>query len=96
MKRRKSKEESKEHWVGIDVSKATFDAAMAEPEQRFPSTPIRALPWEEFPRTRRGVVKFLAWLDALVPGENIRVVMEATGQYSIDLTAWLTEKTSVR
>ena len=92
MKRRKSKVDSKEHWVGIDVSKATFDAALAEPEQRFPSTPIRALPWDSFPRTLKGVNAFLVWLDALAPGENVRVVMEATGQYSIDLTAWLTEK----
>ena len=51
------------HWVGLDVSKATFDAALALWDQRFPSTPVRALPWRTFPRTREGV----AW-KTLRPG----------------------------
>jgi len=78
-----------EHWVGLDVSKGTFDAALALSEQRYPCTPLRALPWRTFPRTRRGVRSFLAWLDKLAPGKNVRVVMEATGQYSVELTTWL-------
>ena len=42
------------HWVGLDVSKKTFDAALAWSNQRFPSTPVRELPWRAFPRTRAG------------------------------------------
>ena len=82
MKSTKRRNESKDYWVGLDVSKQTFDAALAGPEQRFPSTPVRALPWKAFPRTREGVVAFLAWLDEQVLKRRARVVMEATGKYS--------------
>jgi len=78
-----------EHWVGLDVSKATFDAALALSDQRFPSTPVRALPWKAFPRTREGVAAFLAWLNEQVPKAKVRVIMEATGKYSVELTTWL-------
>jgi len=92
MKHAELKEESNEYWVGLDVSKQTFDAAIAGPQQRFPSTPLRALPWKAFPRTREGVAAFLIWLDERVPRRKARVVMEATGKYSIELTAWLLAK----
>jgi len=78
--------------VGLDVSKATFDAAVAGPDQRFPSTLLRALPWKAFPRTRAGVRLFLRWLKeqtSQYEHEGVRVVMEATGQYSVELTTWL-------
>ena len=87
--RNRERRNSEEHWVGLDVSKATFDAALALSDQRFPSTPIRTLPWKPFPRTREGVVAFLAWLDEQVSGRKVRVVMEATGKYSVELTAWM-------
>ena len=80
------------HWVGLDVSKKTFDAALARSNQRFPSTPVRELPWRAFPRTRAGAGAFLLWLDELLPmsqREAVRVVMESTGQYSVELAAWL-------
>lgn len=86
--------EAVEHWVGLDVSKRTFDAALAGPEQRYPRTPLRALPWRAFPRTRRGVRSFLAWVDEQVQGKSVRVVMEATGQYSVELTTWLLARRS--
>ena len=92
MKKTKWKDESTEYWVGLDVSKLTFDAALASSEQRFPSTPVRALPWKSFPRTRQGVVTFLAWLDERAPRRKARVIMEATGQYSVELTTWLLAK----
>ena len=94
MKKTEWKEESREYWVGLDVSKRTFDAALAGPQQRFPSTPLRALPWKTFPRTRPGVVSFLAWVNEQVPKRKVRVVMEATGQYSVELTTWLLTKRS--
>ena len=97
MKNAKRRNESTEYWVGIDVSKQTFDAALAGPEQRFPNTPLRTLPWKAFPRTREGVVAFLAWLDEYVPKRTVRVIMEATGRYSIELTSWLlTKRPSLR
>jgi transposase len=83
------KRNREEHWVGLDVSKATFDAALALSDQRFPSTPVRALPWEAFPRSREGVAAFSAWLSEQAPRAKIRVVMEATGKYSVELTTWL-------
>ena len=83
------KEKGKDYWVGLDVSKRCFDAAVASPDQRFPSTRLRSLPWRTFPRTRQRVVEFLAWIDEHAPRGNTRVVMEATGRYSIELTTWL-------
>ena len=82
------------HWVGLDVSKATFDAALALWDQRFPSTPVRALPWRTFPRTREGVAAFLVWLNEHVPKAKVRVIMEATGKYSVELTTWLLARRS--
>jgi transposase len=81
-----------DHWVGLDVSKRTFDAAVASPDQRYPRTPLRALPWKSFPRTRAGVAAFLAWLDEQAPRREARVVMEATGRYSVELASWLLAK----
>ena len=86
------KRNREEHWVGLDVSKRTFDAALALSDQRFPSTPVRALPWKAFARTREGVVAFLAWLNEQAPKEKVRVIMEATGKYSVELTTWLLAK----
>ncbi len=80
------------HWVGLDVSKRTFDAALALSDQHFPSTPIRALPWKAFPRTREGVAAFVSWLNEQVPKAKVRVIMEATGKYSVELTSWLLAK----
>jgi len=42
MKKTEWKDESREFWVELDVSKQTFDAALAAPKQRFPATPVRA------------------------------------------------------
>ncbi len=43
MKSQNEQRSEEARWVGMDVSKRTFDAALAGPEQRFPSTPLRAL-----------------------------------------------------
>ena len=48
-----------EHWVGSEVSKGTFNDPLALSNQRFPSTPLWALPWKAFPRRRAGVATFL-------------------------------------
>lgn len=82
------------HWIGVDVSKKFFDAALAQISQRFPSTPLRDLPWRRFERTEQGVQDFLRWLSTMTAEEDEaapRIVMEATGDYSVELTAWLTK-----
>lgn len=80
----------KSNWVGMDVSKATFDAALVRFHQHYPDTALRLIPADTFERTRQGVTRFLQWLDALdVNPHEVRVVMEATGNYSTELATWL-------
>lgn len=82
-------------WIGIDVAKKTFDAALVGPGQRYQPGVLRGVPVDTFARDRQGVQKFLAWMKALVADHpqppQVRVVMEATGMYSVELTAWLCE-----
>jgi len=81
------------HWVGLDVAKNTFDAALVLPHQHFPSTPLHKIPTRKFKRTPEGVTKLLTWLDQKCPDhDNVRVIMEATGNYSPELALWLIEQ----
>jgi transposase len=84
------------HWVGVDVAKKTFDAALVRPGQKYPMSPLSSIPVEEFARTPAGVTSFLRWLDACLTDDErlrpVRVVMEATGRYSTELAAWMTEQ----
>jgi transposase len=85
-----------EYWVGADVAKETFDAALVRPGQHYPSTPLREVPVATFARSIDGVKEFLSWLadrlrDVSTP-VSVRMVMEATGSYSVELTGWLNEK----
>lgn len=78
------------HWVGADVAKSTFDAALVRCDQHYPDTPLRAIPARTFERSSQGVQAFFSWLDAQgVDDENVRVVMEATGNYSTELAVWM-------
>lgn len=78
------------HWVGMDVSKDSFDASFVRRDQHFPDTELREIPTRNFKRSPEGVQAFLDWLDTQEEqGEEVRVVMEATGKYSTDLTVWL-------
>lgn len=83
-------------WVGADVSKKTFDAALVRPGQHYPSTPLREIPVATFARSAQGVHEFLAWLAGRLRGVSspvsVRMVMEATGSYSMELTGWLNER----
>jgi len=83
------------HWVGVDVAKKTFDAALVRDGQKWSSTPMASVPVRSFARTREGVGEFLVWLDTLVRDGDTpctaRVVMEATGRYSTELAVWMTE-----
>lgn len=83
------------HWVGIDVSKKTFDAALALSGQRFPSTPLRDVTWKSFPRTSTGTDAFVKWIDELIvkqPSKTVGLVMEATGRYSVELAELLVKR----
>lgn len=90
--------EQKKHWVGIDVSKKTFDAAIVFYGQHYFQAQMREVPVLAFARSVQGVEQFLEWLDRLTErhGEldqsNVRVVMESTGKYSIELSAWLVKQ----
>ncbi|MCX7016378.1 MAG: transposase [Candidatus Sumerlaeota bacterium] len=80
---------------GLDVAKATFDAALWLPLAPGAVREQHEMPAAAFPRTRQGVRQFLAWMDAIlarhvtVPLTAIRMVMEATGRYSVELAVWL-------
>lgn len=84
-------------WCGLDVSKATFDAALHLPSPNGRARDLRDLPAHTFDRTPEGVRQFLAWADAHLapyappdrPRPVVRVAMEATGRYSIELAVWL-------
>ena len=52
------------HWVGTDVAKSTFDAALVRCDQHYPDTPLREIPACTFERSSKGVQAFLSWLDA--------------------------------
>lgn len=82
-------------WVGCDVAKDTFEVSLAT------SANIKDFPTASFERSRVGVLEFLKWADKELLCRNLRdyglrVVMEATGKYSITLTSWmLTERHEV-
>lgn len=70
-------------WVGVDVSKATFDVAFAPPGAR------KAL-HRQFPRSRDGCLACLDWVNGQIPAEEgATFVMEATAGYSREMALWL-------
>jgi len=84
-------------WSGVDVAKETFDAAVWRPGAPARGWALRTVPKQTFARTQDGVRQFLAWLDEVVapfcaeqgPAPTVRVVMEATGSFSVELTIWM-------
>jgi transposase len=80
------------YWIGMDVAAETFDAAVVSPNTRVNATTFKQLPTRTFDRTGAGVKECLTWLRAQLPAQTplpARVIMEATGIYSIELTAQL-------
>jgi transposase len=79
--------------LGLDVAKATFDAAFVPRERAGTGTPATSLPAASFPRTPEGVAQLKVWLGTVrakdAKKDPVRVVMEATGAYSVELAAWL-------
>lgn len=76
-------------WVGLDVSKRTFEAAVHPPWRPGFPVPFGDLKRRGFPRTRQGVAELAVWLDGLKLEGGMRAVMEATGMYSVELAAWM-------
>jgi len=79
-------------WCGIDVSKPFFDVALVI-DQSFEGLP--KIPSARFKRTRAGVKGFFHWLtDQLresLDTDQVGLVMESTGPYSLELYGFLTE-----
>lgn len=71
---------SPQPWLGIDVSKATFDAAIVTP---------RGFARSKFPRDKAGARGCLGWARQQLAGIPFACVMEATGGYSKQLACWL-------
>ena len=83
------------HWVGMDVSKTYFDAALLSwPDQETGSS-LRTMPAKQFPRTKHGAARFVRWLEELlglgIDAIETRLIMESTGKYSTALAQWLME-----
>lgn len=69
-------------WFGIDVSKATFEAAL-------PARGPRKAPHGTFSRSPEGCQACLGWMEThLGSGDSPCLVMEATGGYSRELADW--------
>ncbi len=86
------------YWIGLDVAKATFDAALVCPRQHYPATPLRAIPTEKFERSKRGVAALLRWMGKQLKQASqpqVRSVMEATGKYSTELAQWINAQCSM-
>ena len=88
-------------WLGIDVAKETFDAALYQPTDTGRERPMREIPVRHFDRTPEGVQQCIQWLDRLMqraedgdvgPAAGVRAVMEATGKYSMELAVWLLDE----
>jgi len=81
-------------WIGIDVAKKSYDAAIYLPlgSDDKPRSIIE-LPKNTFERTEKSIKAFHNWTyqirdKAGVPGGQMRIVMEATGRYSQELADW--------
>ena len=89
-------------WIGIDVAKNTFDAALHLPVAHGkPARDIPDIPVFTYNRTEKGLKEMTSWAESECrdfASQNscntpkLRIVMEATGRYSIELTSWITEK----
>jgi len=73
---------SSQPWLGIDVSKASFDAAIQV---------SGGFARSKFPRSNAGAHQCLDWVHQQLPGTPFACVMEATGGYSKPLACWLLE-----
>lgn len=71
-------------WAGIDLAKATFEAALWGHDE------FRAMRVRSFPRCEEGARALLAWLrESAGPDGPIGLVMEATATFAEELATWL-------
>jgi transposase len=79
-------------WIGADVSKQTFDAALGLLEPATPPEQWRRVRVKRFERTLDGAKACCEWARTQLESDEetidsqFRVVMEATGKYSQELT----------
>lgn len=78
-------------WCGVDLSKATFDAALIRDETVADFTSI---PVKQFPNNAQGISGFLAWIKAfctihLIKLEDVHLTCESTAKYAVHLYAEL-------
>lgn len=78
-------------WLSADVAKARFDASCrATTAERAQPADIRKMKGRVFDRTAAGAREFIEWGESLLaPDQQLCVIMEATGHYSLELVAWL-------
>lgn len=85
-------------WAGIDVAKKTVEVALDGPlplEGR--PAELATLPVASFPRSQEGAAEMAAWLAKQagarygLPSARLRVVMESTGGYCIELARWISQ-----
>lgn len=86
------KEDEKMLWVGIDVSKKDFFAAIDLIGVNGDLMPLRELSVKEFKRTKVGAGSFLKWVFEVVGDRKFAVVMESTGYLSRELFNWIQEQ----
>lgn len=79
-------------WVGVDVSKETFFAAVDVLDEDGSKKPVNSLSAKEFELTKIGSGSFLKWLSESFAEYDFSIVMESTGCYSKKLKAFLHEK----
>jgi transposase len=87
-----SKEEVVCVFLGMDVSKDTFDLALVSERDAGCGRRPAELPAEQFPRTQEGSQEMLRWARshcAEAGAVRFMAVMEATGSFSVELAAWL-------
>jgi transposase len=95
MKSIKNQKTQQTTWIGIDVAKKSYDAAIHLP-LGIDDKPraVTELPKNSFERTEKSIEAFRYWTyqirdKAGAPGGQMRIVMEATGRYSQELADWL-------
>jgi len=87
-----SKDNFPRYWIGLDIAKASFDAAVVETGRRYEGAAITAIKVKRFSRTPQGIADLVQWLRSrgVERGEG-RCCMEATGSYSEQAALWLTQ-----
>ncbi len=82
-------DKKKRAWVGLDVSKETFFAAVDTLDDCGMKKELDSLPAREFQLTQAGTDSFLRWLSERFAEYHFSIVMESTGCYSTRLKKFL-------